>query len=98
MITDSSCGAGRRYDEVLGSAGRLLADTSAIDALWLSDGGGQALPSASDIKRIIGLCRALVFPGFFGDAEATERNLAFHVGLWLEELHSLLSVQIAAGI
>lgn len=98
MITDSSCGAGRRYDEVLGSAGRLLADTSAIDALWLSDGGGQPLPSASDIKRIIGLCRALVFPCFFGDAEATERNLAFHVGLWLEELHSLLSVQIAAGI
>lgn len=98
MITDSNCGDESRYDEVLSTTGRLLADTSGIGGLWLSDGGGEPLPSASDIKRIVGLCRALIFPGFFGDANATERNLAFHVGLWLEELHRLLSVQIAAGI
>lgn len=97
MTTESSCGAARRYDEVLGKAGCLLADTAGMDDLWLSGGAGEPLPSAAAIKRIVGLCRALIFPGFFGDAETTERNLPFHVGLWLEELHRLLSVQIAAG-
>ncbi|MBD5346545.1 MAG: serine acetyltransferase [Bacteroides sp.] len=97
MITDSTCDAERRYNEVLSATGSALADTASIGNLWLSGGGGEPLPSAADIKRIVSLCRALVFPGFFGDADATERNLTFHVGLWLEELHRLLTVQAAAG-
>lgn len=87
-----------RYDEALATSGRLMSDTSAMGRLWLSNESGEPLPSAAAIKRIVELCRALIFPGFFGEADATERNLAFHVGLWLEELHRLLSVQIAAGI
>lgn len=98
MTTESSDGAVRRHDdEVLATAGRQLADTAGLGDLWLSGGRGEPLPSASDIKRIVGLCRALIFPGFFGEAHVTGRNLQFHTGLWLEELRKLLTVQIAAG-
>lgn len=86
------------YDKALGDAGLQLADTTLLGRLRLSTGGSEPLPSAADIKRIVGLCRALVFPGFFGEAATTERNLPFHVGLSLEELHSLLEAQVAAGV
>ncbi|MCM1029053.1 MAG: serine acetyltransferase [Pseudoflavonifractor sp.] len=85
-------------DKTLTDTGRLLADTAGMGQLWLSAGGGEPLPSATDIKRIISLCRSLIFPGFFGDTATTERNLPFLTGLRLEELHSLLTAQIAAGI
>lgn len=84
-------------EQALTETGRVLADTAGMGNLWLSAGDGEPLPSALDIKRIIGLCRALIFPGFFGESATTERNLPFHVGLRLEELHSLLEAQIAAG-
>lgn len=98
MTTDSTRSHGSRYDEALGTALSLLAVKGGDGGLWLSDGCGEPLPSAPDIKRIVALCRALIFPGFFGDSPATGRNITFHIGLWLEELHKLLSVQIAAGI
>lgn len=86
------------YDQALADARAKLTDIASIEGLWLSDGSGEPLPSASEIKRIISLSRALVFPGFFGDSATTERNLNFRVGLSLEELHGLLVGQIAAGI
>lgn len=97
MSKESSCGAGRRYDDILGLTGSRLADSAGLGSLWLSRNGDGPLPSATDIKRIISLCRSLVFPGFFGDDRTTGRNLPFHVGLWLEELRSLLTAQIGAG-
>lgn len=97
MSKESSCGAGRRYDDILGLTGSRLADSAGLGSLWLSRNGDGPLPSATDIKRIVSLCRSLVFPGFFGDDRTTGRNLPFHVGLWLEELRSLLTTQIGAG-
>lgn len=59
---------------------------------------GEPLPKEHSIERIALLGRRLIFPGFFGESALTSHNLPYRVGLALEELHSLLTDQIIAGL
>ena len=58
---------------------------------------GEPLPSQQKVKQIVGLCRALIFPGFFGDSGVTQQNMRYHAGLDIEQLANLLIDQITAG-
>ena len=59
--------------------------------------GGEPLPSESQIAEIIGLCRVLLFPGFFGGADVNGYNIEYTIGLQCERLKNLLENQIIAG-
>lgn len=59
---------------------------------------GEPLPSQSAVKEIVGLFRALMFPGFFGNSEVNRGNILYHTGLQIERLHQMLGEQIAAGL
>lgn len=59
---------------------------------------GEPLPSQKAVAEIIELCRALIFPGFFGDSDVNRNNIVYHTGVALERLYSLLADQIAAGL
>lgn len=58
----------------------------------------EPLPSQPAIKEIIGLCREILFPGFFGNDDVNSYNLEYITGLRCERLYSLLCNQIAAGL
>lgn len=58
---------------------------------------GEPLPSKQKVREIVDLCRALLFPGFFGDSGVTQQNMRYHAGLNIERLSSLLIDQIVAG-
>lgn len=58
---------------------------------------GEPLPSQQKVKEIVSLCRALIFPGFFGDSGVTQQNMRYHAGLNIERLSYLLIDQIVAG-
>ncbi len=59
---------------------------------------GESLPSETAIREIIALCRAIIFPGFFGDSNVNRYNIAYHTGLQVEKLYNLLVDQITAGL
>lgn len=59
---------------------------------------GEPLPSEVAIRQIINLCRAIIFPGFFGDSDINRYNIAYHTGLQIEKLHKVLTNQIEAGL
>ncbi len=54
------------------------------------------LPSQMSIKEIVSLCRAILFPGFFGD-DINACNLEYSIGVRCERLYALLADQIEAG-
>lgn len=60
--------------------------------------GCEPLPSEIMISELIGLCRSLLFPGFFGDADVNGYNLEYTIGLQSERLKIVLENQIAAGM
>lgn len=59
---------------------------------------GEPLPSQNAVAEIIELCRALIFPGFFGNSDVNRNNIVYHTGVSLERLYELLTDQIAAGM
>ncbi len=59
--------------------------------------GRAPLPSGAMISELIGLCRSLVFPGFFGGADVNGYNLEYTIGLQCEQLKNVLENQIIAG-
>ena len=54
------------------------------------------MPSISKLTEIVELSRAILFPGYFGDAGVNHLNLPYHIGINIEHLSELLIKQIEA--
>ncbi|MCM1020621.1 MAG: serine acetyltransferase [Muribaculum sp.] len=87
-----------RHEETIRDIARLLSRSEDMSNICPSQWQGEPLPSHSAVKEIVTLCRALTFPGFFGDSTVTRANINYHAGLWTERLYTLLCQQIHAGL
>ena len=56
------------------------------------------LPSVEQVKRIVTLVKNIIFPDYFGKRQPDEAIRAYHIGVAMEELVTLLTKQIAHGL
>ncbi len=75
-----------------------LSEYDLLKGLCHEQAESYAMPSSIVLVEIVDLCRAILFPGYFGNASITRNNLSFHIGLNVEKLHHLLSNQILSGL
>ena len=75
-----------------------LSDEASYGRLFHSSRDEEALPSSENLKRIIDLCRAILFPGFYGTPVTNLRSMNYHTGVNIEKLYQLLIGQIRAGL
>ena len=61
-------------------------------------GEGDPLPSAPALAEIIDLCRAILFPGFYGKSTLSSQTVPYHIGVSLDRLCHLLTQQVIAGL
>lgn len=59
---------------------------------------GGPLPSMQELQRITDICRAILFPGYFGNLTMNSDLLRFHLGTYIEKLFELLRQQVHAGL
>ena len=59
---------------------------------------GHPLPSLSMLGEIVNLCRAILFPGYFGHSGISNRTIVYHTGVNIEALYHKLVEQIKAGL
>lgn len=59
---------------------------------------GAPLPSVEDLRRIVELAKAIVFPGFFDKRQVCDKIRSFYVGVNVEKLYQLLKEQIGRGL
>lgn len=59
---------------------------------------GEPMPSTPKLTEIVELCRAIIFPGYFGEVATHSSFLRYHIGVSVEKLYRLLSDQIQAGL
>ena len=59
---------------------------------------GFPIPSGRVLEEIIELCRAILFPGYFGKSTVNSFSLKYYIGNNIEQLHKMLSSQILAGL
>lgn len=77
---------------------RQLAETENIREVCHKHLQNNPLPSVDVLSEIVSLTRAVLFPGYFGDAGVNSRTMLYHIGVNIDKLHSLLSSQIKAGL
>lgn len=77
---------------------RELTATEPADALLYHHADGHPLPSLSVLTEIVDLCRAILFPGYFGHSGVSDATLAYHTGVNVETLYHKLVDQVKAGL
>mgnify|MGYP000093220786 FL=1 len=58
----------QRHSSVLGDTVEKLSDEASYKQLFHAHRDEEALPSGEVLKEIIDLCRAIPFPGYYGNA------------------------------
>lgn len=87
-----------KHSNVLNETVDKLSDESSYQQLFHAYRDEEALPSGEVLKKVIDLCRATLFPGYYGNARISKQTIRFHTGVNVETLHTLLSRQIYAGL
>lgn len=86
------------HSEKISKAIQELSEYDLLKVLCHEDIEANPMPSSPVLMEVVSLCRAILFPGYFGNASVTKQNLSFHIGLNVEKLHQLLSAQVMAGL
>ena len=75
-----------------------LSDPESMNGLFHEHNDGDPLPSATALTEIVELCRAIIFPGFYGTSTLNSKTLPYHIGVSLDRLCHLLTQQVMAGL
>lgn len=86
------------YTHLLQQTVEDLSDTSKMKGLFHQHRHGDPLPSSAALEEIIGLCRAVLFPGYYGRSTLNAVTVRYHIGMEVERLFALLTAQIQAGL
>ena len=75
-----------------------LSEDSSLKGLFHEHQDGDPLPSGKVLHEIIELCRAILFPGFYGKSTVNHHTITYHICVNIERLYNLLTEQIHAGL
>ena len=75
-----------------------LSESSSLHGLFHEHYDGDPIPSGHVLAEIVDLCRAILFPGFYGKSSLRTQTLPYHIGVDVERLHALIAEQILAGL
>lgn len=88
----------QKHSNALRDTVEKLSDETSYQQLFHAYRDEEALPSGEVLKEVVDLCRAILFPGYYGNARISKQTIRFHTGVNVETLHTLLSGQIYAGL
>lgn len=75
-----------------------LADVESLKNICHHQNHNNPNPSVDVLNEIVQLTRAILFPGYFGDADVSSRSMLYHIGVNVDRLLVLLKSQIKAGL
>ena len=81
----------QKHSKVLNETVEKLSDECSYKQLFHAYRDEEALPSGEVLEEIIDLCRAILFPGYYGNARISTQTIRFHTGVNIDKLHELLS-------
>ena len=60
--------------------------------------GTAPMPSVEEVRRIVSLCKDIIFTDYFHKRQSDEKMRSYHIGVSMDELYNLLKRQIARGM
>lgn len=83
---------------ILTEAVEQLSHPDSLKGLFYQHCSGSPLPSGETLQHIVQLCRSILLPGYYGQSQVNIRTIKYHIGVQVEQLHTLLTEQIMAGL
>jgi len=88
----------QEFEEKISKTVSNLSDPASYDVVCHEHRLGEPLPSIARLKKTIGIVRELLFPGYFGNTSLRPNTTRHYMGVYVDELHELLSSEILAGM
>lgn len=82
----------------MGKVIKALAEERSYVGMCHADGAEMPMPSVERLREIVGLCREIIFPGYFGDTPMRPESVQFYIGVNVEKMADLLNREIYAGL
>lgn len=86
------------HSDILSETVEKLSEEMSYRQLFHQYRDQEALPSGEVLKEVVDLCRAILFPGYYGQAKICAQTIRFHTGVNIETLYILLTNQLYAGL
>ncbi len=74
-----------------------LCRPESFQAVFHKPSHGASMPSVAELSEIVDRLQAVLFPGYFRDAEVTSETMPFSIGSNLDKVQRLLAEQIKRG-
>jgi len=97
MIDELQLNGNLDKDEVLADTVARLSESRASKSACHLISRDQPMPSLESLAEVVELLRAVLFPGFYGPSDVSERTMPFYVGSALDRVVKLLAEQINRG-
>lgn len=88
----------QNFDSRLTQTIKCLSDPSTYDVVCHEHRLGEPLPSIVKLQKVIDMVREILFPGYFGSTSLRPNTIRHYMGVYVDELHGLLSQEILAGM
>ena len=86
------------FTQVLTQAVDELSDCADMKDLFHQHRQGDPLPSGRVLEDVVALCRAVLFPGYYGHSTVNSRTVEYRIGVDVERLYTKLCEQLEAGL
>ena len=87
-----------RHNDALREAVERLSDEGSYTQLFHAYCEEEELPSGKVLQALVERCRAILFPGYYGQTRITAQTIRFHTGVSIDQLFAGLTQQIYAGL
>lgn len=88
----------KKTQEILDKTIKYLTKASEEDAIGtLHTETELTMPSLNSLKKIVELLRAVLFPGYYEMQPTNLYKMSYHIGVYVEQIHQLLTEQIMSG-
>lgn len=88
----------QEFEEKIINTVTRLSDPDSYDVVCHEHRQGEPLPSKDRLHQIINMVREILFPGYFGNTSLRPNTTRHYMGVYVDELHELLSNEILAGM
>src|SRR6056297_1259378 len=89
---------GKDFDNKIIKTVAALSDADSYNLVCHEHRLGEPLPSSEKLQKVIDLVREIIFPGYFGNTSLRPNTTRHYMGVYVDELHELLSREILAGM
>lgn len=74
-----------------------LCDSASYEIVYHHPGRDISMPSTDSLSEFVEACRAVLFPGYFGNSELNVDTMRYYIGANIDKINTILVEQVKRG-